>query len=84
MKVGLTPVVRQLRRNATDVERKLCYQLCDRRFIGFKFIRGKCLAVPYVVDFLCVEAGLSWMAVNTWNSKESTMRSEPPSCNVKA
>jgi very-short-patch-repair endonuclease len=58
MKVALTEPARSLRQRSTDAERKLWSRLRDRRLMGFKFKRQ----VPrgrYVVDFLCVEAGVA-------------------------
>ncbi len=57
MKIALTDRARSLRHRSTDAERKLWSRLRDRRLMGFKFKRQ----VPrgrYIVDFLCVEAGL--------------------------
>src|SRR5262245_8974510 len=48
---------RQLRRNQTDVERKLWYALRNRRFAGFKFRRQQPVG-PYVADFVCFEKKL--------------------------
>ena len=48
---------RQLRRDQTDVERKLWYALRGRRFHGFKFRRQQPVG-PYVVDFVCFESKL--------------------------
>ena len=48
---------RRLRRDQTDVERKLWYALRDRRHHGFKFRRQQPVG-PYVVDFVCFEAKL--------------------------
>ncbi len=48
---------RQLRREQTDVERKLWYALRDRRFCNYKFRRQQPIG-PYVVDFVCFEAKL--------------------------
>ena len=48
---------RELRRNQTDVERKLWYALRDRRFGRFKFRRQQPIG-PYIVDFVCFEAKL--------------------------
>ncbi|MGC9954639.1 MAG: endonuclease domain-containing protein [Rhizomicrobium sp.] len=48
---------RQLRRDQTDVERKLWFALRDRRFHGFKFRRQQPIG-PYVADFICFEAKL--------------------------
>jgi adenine-specific DNA-methyltransferase len=48
---------RKLRREQTDVERKLWVALRDRRFHAFKFRRQQPIG-PYIVDFVCFEAGL--------------------------
>ena len=48
---------RKLRRDQTDVERKLWYALRSRRFHGFKFRRQQPIG-PYVVDFICFESKL--------------------------
>jgi very-short-patch-repair endonuclease len=50
-------LARRLRRNQTDVERRLWYALRDRRFAGFKFRRQQPIG-PFVVDFVCFEAKL--------------------------
>ena len=50
-------LARRLRRDQTDVERKLWYALRNRRFAGFKFRRQQPVG-PYVVDFVCFDAGL--------------------------
>ena len=52
MKHDLT---RRLRREQTNVERKLWYALRARRFAGFKFRRQQPIG-PFVVDFVCFEA----------------------------
>jgi very-short-patch-repair endonuclease len=49
--------VRRLRRDSTDVERKLWFQLRDRRLRGFKFVRQEPIG-PYVADFVCRERKL--------------------------
>jgi len=57
MKIELTDIARSLRQGSTDAERKLWSRLRDKRLMAMKFKRQ----VPrgrYVVDFLCVEAGL--------------------------
>ncbi|WP_238475184.1 endonuclease domain-containing protein [Sphingomonas cavernae] len=41
----------------TDVERRVWHAVRDRRLEGFKFRRQATIG-PFVVDFLCVEAGL--------------------------
>lgn len=48
---------RKLRREQTDVERKLWFALRDRRFHGFKFRRQQPIG-PYIADFVCFEAKL--------------------------
>jgi adenine-specific DNA-methyltransferase len=48
---------RKLRREQTDVERKLWYALRDRRFHGFKFRRQQPIG-PYIADFVCFETKL--------------------------
>ena len=48
---------RQLRREQTDVERKLWLALRDRRFHKLKFRRQQPIG-PYVVDFVCLEEKL--------------------------
>ena len=48
---------RELRRNATDVERKLWQQLRGRRLGGHKFRRQSSVGF-YVADFFCAEKRL--------------------------
>ena len=48
---------RRLRREQTNVERKLWYKLRDRRIDGFKFRRQQPIG-PYIVDFVCFETKL--------------------------
>ncbi len=48
---------RRLRREDTDAEARLWSSLRDRRLGGWKWRRQVPLG-PYIVDFLCVEAGL--------------------------
>jgi very-short-patch-repair endonuclease len=48
---------RHLRRNQTDVERKLWQALRDRRFAKMKFRRQQPIG-PYIVDFVCFEMKL--------------------------
>ncbi|MCX5515909.1 endonuclease domain-containing protein [Kaistia algarum] len=50
-----TSLAKTLRRNQTDVERRLWSHLRDRRLEGLKFRRQVPIG-PYVVDFACVEA----------------------------
>jgi adenine-specific DNA-methyltransferase len=53
----ISPHAGRLRRDMTDVERKLWYAVRDRRLEGFKFRRQATIGT-YVVDFLCAEAML--------------------------
>ena len=48
---------RALRRQMTDAETLLWQHLRGRRFQGFKFRRQRPLG-PYILDFVCLEAGL--------------------------
>jgi adenine-specific DNA-methyltransferase len=50
-------LARKLRREQTDVERKLWYAFRDRRFHAYKFRRQQPIG-PYVVDFVCFEERL--------------------------
>lgn len=52
-----TSRARTLRADQTDVERKLWNRLRDRRLGGWKWKR-QAPRGPFIVDFLCVEAGL--------------------------
>ena len=52
-----TDRARRLRRNSTDVERKLWRQLRSRSVSGHKFVRQHPIG-PYVVDFICREKRL--------------------------
>ena len=54
---AMTVTARQLRREATDAERKLWRILRDRQLAGFKFRRQVPVA-GYVLDFYCMKAGL--------------------------
>jgi very-short-patch-repair endonuclease len=72
MKIGLTDTARSLHCRSTDAERKLWSRLRDRRLMGFKFKR-QAPRGRYVVDFLCVEAGL---AVEVDGSQHVTQRSQ--------
>ena len=47
-------LAQRLRREQTDVERKLWYALRNRRFARFKFRRLQPIG-PFVVDFVCFE-----------------------------
>lgn len=48
---------RELRGRITEAEALLWQQLRGRRFQGFKFRRQRPLG-PYILDFVCLEAGL--------------------------
>jgi very-short-patch-repair endonuclease len=48
---------RKLRREQTNVERKLWFALRDRQFDGYKFRRQQPIG-PYIVDFVCFETRL--------------------------
>ncbi|MDQ2702309.1 MAG: endonuclease domain-containing protein [Pseudomonadota bacterium] len=52
-----TTRARQLRRDQTEVERRLWYLLRDRRLEGFKFRRQHPIG-PYFADFACVSGRL--------------------------
>ena len=45
---------KSLRKNQTDVERRLWYALRNRQLSGYKFRRQHPIS-PYVVDFVCLE-----------------------------
>jgi very-short-patch-repair endonuclease len=51
------PIERKLRGVQTDAERKLWFELRDRRLGGFKFVRQEAIG-PYIVDFICRERKL--------------------------
>jgi very-short-patch-repair endonuclease len=48
---------RTLRRQSSDAERVLWRHLRARRLMGYKF-RRQVVMEPYIVDFVCLEAGL--------------------------
>ncbi|MCG5520404.1 endonuclease domain-containing protein [Ectothiorhodospira sp. 9905] len=48
---------KELRQQSTDAENLLWYHLRGRRMWGLKFRRQKVIG-PYIVDFVCIEAGL--------------------------
>ncbi len=52
-----TKIGRRLRRDQTAAEKKLWFQLRDRRLGGWKF-RRQCPVDRYIVDFLCADAHL--------------------------
>jgi len=52
-----TERARSLRSEQSDVEKRLWRELRDRQLDGFKFRRQHGIG-PYIVDFVCIEAGL--------------------------
>lgn len=52
-----SPNARKLRRNSTDAEIAFWSRVRNRQLGGYKFRRQVSIG-PYIVDFLCVEAGL--------------------------
>ena len=50
-------LARRLRRDQTEAEKRLWFQLRDRRLGGWKF-RRQCPVDRYIVDFLCADAHL--------------------------
>jgi very-short-patch-repair endonuclease len=56
-KVAKTKLVRRLRHDSTDAERKLWYRLRARSTLGFKVVRQEPIG-PYIVDFACRERRL--------------------------
>lgn len=57
MRADAKSKARALRAQMTDAESLLWQQLRGRRFQGFKFRRQRPLG-PYILDFVCLEAGL--------------------------
>lgn len=55
--MSLLDNAKSLRRNLTDAEQKLWYNLRAHRFMGLKFKRQKPVGC-YVVDFVCIEKKL--------------------------
>jgi adenine-specific DNA-methyltransferase len=53
----ISPYAARLRRDMTDVERKLWHAIRNRQLGGFRFRRQATIG-SYVVDFLCAEAKL--------------------------
>lgn len=51
------PVVKKLRENATEAERKLWHHLRRKQVAGLRFRRQYPLG-PYIVDFICLPARL--------------------------
>ena len=52
------PLVKALRRNPTEAEKKLWRHLRNRQILGAKFRRQQPFG-PYILDFYCPEARLS-------------------------
>jgi len=68
--IGKTnPHAKRLRRDSTDAERKLWQRLRSRQ-LNAKFRRQATIG-PYIVDFLCIEAGLVVEADGGQHSTES-------------
>ena len=57
VRADATEKARELRGQMTEAETLLWLQLKGRRFQGFKFRRQRPLG-PYILDFVCLEAGL--------------------------
>lgn len=57
MQNRLTPLAKQLRRQATDAETLLWRKLRNRQMNGHKFRRQQPIG-PYIVDFVCPELRL--------------------------
>ena len=57
VRADATEKSRELRGRSTEAEALLWQQLRGRRFQGFKFRRQRPLG-PYILDFVCLEAGL--------------------------
>ena len=55
--MALAHLARNLRKNQTDAEQILWYQLRNRRFLNFKFRRQDPVE-PYIADFICLELKL--------------------------
>jgi very-short-patch-repair endonuclease len=53
----MDPFVRALRKNPTDAEWHLWYQLRRRQLSGFKFRRQRPVGL-YICDFVCLEASI--------------------------
>jgi len=74
----LVPLAKGLRRQSTDVERKIWYYLRDRRFEEIKFRRQYPVG-KYIVDFVCVEKKLIIEfdgSQHAWNPKRDKIRDE--------
>ncbi|MCK5478802.1 MAG: endonuclease domain-containing protein [Methylococcales bacterium] len=55
--MALTHLARNLRKNQTDAEQVLWFQLRRKRFLNYKF-RRQFPIEPYIVDFICLELKL--------------------------
>lgn len=55
--MSVTAYAKQLRRNATDAERKLWRHVRNRQLDGHRFRRQQPLG-PYIVDFVCLDKKL--------------------------
>jgi len=53
----VSPHAAELRRNATDAERKFWATVRNRQIDGYKF-RFQATIEPFIADFLCIEAKL--------------------------
>ena len=53
----ISPHAKQLRRDATEVEKRLWTALRNRQLGGFKFRRQHTVG-PFIADFACIEARL--------------------------
>lgn len=67
------PYAARLRKEATDVERKLWAALRNRQLNGYKF-RFQASIGPYVVDFLCAEKRLVIELDGGQHSDEADLR----------
>lgn len=55
--MALMHLARNLRKNQTDAEQILWFQLRGKRFLNYKF-RRQFPIEPYIVDFICLELKL--------------------------
>ena len=56
--VNLTAYARNLRKNPTEAEKNLWYNINQRQLNGFKFRRQQKIDDLYIVDFICTEKRL--------------------------
>ena len=71
-------LARTLRKNMTDAERLLWYNLRDRRLNGYKFRRQYPIG-SFIVDFVCVERKLIIEVdggQHNWNKDKDANRTE--------